>query len=63
MLVINEEIQITEQLNRDRQNALMHFPALFFMCWQPACLGAKETPEEMPVLAWERGGHLTTSLR
>ncbi len=63
MLVINEKIQITEQLKRGRQDAVIHFPGLFFMCWRPVCLGAKETPEEMPALAWERGGHLTPSLR
>lgn len=61
---IIEQMRITERLNGDRQICLIHFPGLFFSCLvEPACLGAKETAEEMPALVWERGGHLTPSLR
>lgn len=63
MFVINKWTRVTERLSRDGQRAVIHFPGPCFMCWRPACLGAKETAEEMPALAWEMGGHLTPSLR
>lgn len=41
MFVINEQVQITERLSGDRQNALIHFPGLFFYVLATCVFGGK----------------------